>query len=323
MKKMILFAAGLLLAGTLPGLPAAAEDMEEAGQPEIVEIPVVDELPDLQGENVIIKIPVAVTDVDGDGLLTVNDALNLAGDAMQNHPDESNVYVYSVPDLDTVIEQISKNEDAHDPGSDAMNAYVYKEASFFDRSFVMAEPGEAFTLTLSHTGFDENQKLVTAPIPHAVITIDGKETSYVTDGNGRITLNFDEPGTIVLSAVTNIEQCVPPIAKVLVLGDTEPTTEAPTAAPSEPSTVPGQTTAPGETPGTAEPGVSPSQEQPGQPGDALNPTPPDQVTLDSPPTGERGAVGVMAAAGVALFAAGALRDRRRKKDTLYKGRLHK
>ena len=36
MKKMILFAAGLLLAGTLPGLPAAAEDMEEAGQPEIV-----------------------------------------------------------------------------------------------------------------------------------------------------------------------------------------------------------------------------------------------------------------------------------------------
>ena len=302
MKRNILFAAGLLLAGQTTALTAAAE--EAAGQPKIVEIPVEETMPDLEGENVIIKTPVSVTDVDGDGLLTVNDALDLAGDAIRAPSDTSNVYVYVVPDLNGVLGGLGQK--GTERITDRASAYIYKEASYFDRSSLTVDPGMAFTLTLRHTGFDADRNLVTTPVANAVITIDGAESGFVTDDEGKVTVTLDKPGTAVLSAVTDIEQCVPPTAKVFVMGELEPVTE-PTAAPTEPASTPAVPTEPppgDDAPVSPDPGSAPET-----PSEAPPPEAPD---LDSPPTGERGARGLAAAACASLLAAAAMAGRRRR-----------
>ena len=286
MKRNILFAAGLLLAGQTTALTAAAE--EAAGQPKIVEIPVEETMPDLEGENVIIKTPVGVTDVDGDGLLTVNDALDLAGDAIRAPSDTSNVYVYVVPDLDGVLGGLGQK--GTERITDRASAYIYKEASYFDRSSLTVDPGMAFTLTLRHTGFDADRNLVTTPVANAVITIDGAESGFVTDDEGRVTVTLDKPGTAVLSAVT-------------------PVTE-PTAAPTEPASTPAVPTEPppgDDAPVSPDPGSAPET-----PSEA---PPPDAPDLDSPPTGERGARGLAAAACASLLAAAAMAGRRRRAGT--------
>ena len=151
MKRKIRCAAGVFLIGMLPVLPAAAEEAEVIGQPGTMEIPISETMPDLEGENVLVKEPVSVSDADGDGILTVNDALNLAGDAIRDPPDASNVYVYAVPDLDELLAGLDSGNGGV-TGSDHANAYIYKEASYFDRSFVTVDPGAVFTLTLRRTG---------------------------------------------------------------------------------------------------------------------------------------------------------------------------
>ena len=58
MKRKIRCAAGVFLIGMLPVLPAAAEEAEVIGQPGTVEIPISETMPDLEGENVLVKEPV-------------------------------------------------------------------------------------------------------------------------------------------------------------------------------------------------------------------------------------------------------------------------
>ena len=313
MKRKILCAAGVLLTGMLPGLPAAAEEAAVIGQPETVELPVSETMPDLQGENVLVKEPVSVSDADGDGMLTVNDALNLAGNEIRNPPDASNVYVYAVPDLDALLAGLDSGSGGMS-GSDHANAYIYKEASFFDSSFLTVEPGAAFTLTLRRTGFDENKNLVTSPIANAVITINGAESAFVTDGEGKVTMFLDRPGTVALSAVSGIEQCVPPAARVLVLGESEPATEEPTevsVSPTESAGIPAIPTEAAATGGTAPAATGPGDPaaQPTEP----PPAEPDEPSLHSPPTGEHGTIGILAAAGASLLTAVWLSGRRGQK----------
>lgn len=313
MKRKIRCAAGVFLIGMLPVLPAAAEEAEVIGQPGTMEIPISETMPDLEGENVLVKEPVSVSDADGDGILTVNDALNLAGDAIRDPPDASNVYVYAVPDLDELLAGLDSGNGGV-TGSDHANAYIYKEASYFDRSFVTVDPGAVFTLTLRRTGFDENRNLVTSPITDAVITIDGAASSFVTDAGGKVTMSLDKPGTVTLSAVSGIEQCVPPAAKVLVLGEIEPATEGPTeetAAPTGSTGIPEIPTEPAAT-GDTSPAATGSLDPAAQPTE-LPPAGPDGPSLDSPPTGEQGAIGIPAAAGASLLTAVWLFKRRRRK----------
>ncbi len=65
----------------------------------------------------------------------------------------------------------------------------------------MAETEESVTLTLTElTGFSEDGTSIFSPCVGASITIDGVETEYITDEDGKVTLGFESIGTYIISA---------------------------------------------------------------------------------------------------------------------------
>lgn len=93
----------------------------------------------------------------------------------------------------------------------------------FDIVETKIQSGDTLELTLSQAGYDENWNTVFSPCEEAVITIDGTDTDYMTDFDGKVSLNFDTCGTYTISAhktKTVKETVVPaitaPICKVTV-----------------------------------------------------------------------------------------------------------
>lgn len=81
------------------------------------------------------------------------------------------------------------------------NTYPDTESySYFDAYRKTAYMGKEFELTLNRTGYDESWSTVISACGGASITVDGAETSYVTDENGKVKLKFDETGEYIISA---------------------------------------------------------------------------------------------------------------------------
>ena len=106
---------------------------------------------------------------------------------------------------------------------DRITAFVYKDTatwsdqySYFDRAAVAAKVGDGVTLTLSASGYDANWAPVTLPVEGATVTVDGEETAFVTDGEGKVTLTFDRAGTYLVSAKSDTATLVPPVCIVTV-----------------------------------------------------------------------------------------------------------
>lgn len=180
------------------------------------------------GELALCQEPVTVTDADGDGALTIADALYLAheaafdGGAEAGFAAETTEYGLTLTRLWGVENGGSygyyvNNTAAMslaDPVADGdfINAFVYTDLTawsdvycFFDAETVA--PGEV-TLTLSAAGYDENWAPVTSPLAGAVITVNGEKTESVTDENGQVTLTV-EAGDVI-SAVAEDATLVPP-----------------------------------------------------------------------------------------------------------------
>jgi hypothetical protein len=223
MKKSLLWTAVLILALTVwTSLTALA-----AGDPVLVYVTIAN------GELMTAREPVYVTDKDGDGELTINDTLVAAHE--QLYSGGAAGYSTATSDLGMYIERLwgvenggsygyyKNNEMAMGlttpvVGGDHVIAYVYTDPAgfsdvftYFSETTISANPGEPQELVLCSIGFDENFMPVTIPVEGATITIGGKPTGYKTDADGHVTINIDERGTHVISAVSDTQRIVPPV----------------------------------------------------------------------------------------------------------------
>lgn len=179
------------------------------------------------GSPVLVNEPVALSDLDGDGKTTVNDALIAAHD--------DGMYGYSNTAYGLGITKLWGIENGNGYGyyvnnapcmslsdeiknGDSVYAYIYTDTEafsdtfcYFDKSEISAVTGEKITLTLTKAGYDSDWNFTTSPLSDAFITVDGEKTQYKTDANGQVTLEINKEGTFTLSAVCDGMVLVPPV----------------------------------------------------------------------------------------------------------------
>lgn len=274
MKKTISLLAALLLVLTVAVLPVVAEG-EEA-------ITVYVNLSNA-GELVIAHEAIAVTDVDGDGTLTIQDVMILAHDAkFEGGAAEGFAAVDS--DYGPMITKMWGVENGGSYGyylnnnmayslldpvaeGDCLTAYVFADTAtfsdvytYFEVSEVQGMVGEELTLTLYQVGFDANYAPVSSPLSGVSITVDGAEVA-VTDENGVAAFAPAAEGTFVLSATSAELTLVPPVCILTVAAGeavTEP--EAPVTEPEAPATEPEVPAAEPEAPSTEPDEPAPAEE---------------------------------------------------------------
>ena len=182
---------------------------------------------------------IALGDEDGDGAITVNDALYAAhelayiGGAKYGYAsaesewgvsltklwgDESGNFGYYINHkpanslADTVKE------------GDVINACIYtgvypnlESYTYFDVNRVKVDQGESVTLTLVKLTYDENFNVVSSPVPNAKITTDTSPfDEYVTDENGKVTFKPLWLADMVVSAICEDESIIMPVCRVWV-----------------------------------------------------------------------------------------------------------
>lgn len=189
------------------------------------------------GTPVLARLAVTVTDIDSDGVLTVNDALTLAHEAAFEGGAAAG-YASALSDYGMSLNRLwgvdnggaygyyVNNAMAYsllDPvqDGDSVYAYVYTDLAafsdlycYFDRETVTAAKDASFTLTLTAMGFDESWMPVALPVAGAVVTVNGESTEFVTDEAGQVTVTVFWDGDAVLSAYCVDAVLIPPVCIV-------------------------------------------------------------------------------------------------------------
>lgn len=225
MKKMIFGLALLLLCGACQGVPAFADEADS------VEVYVT--IADSEGKLAVVQEAVEVTDADGDGVLSISDALYQAheayyeGGAAAGYAASAGQYGLSMDKLwgtanggsyGYCVNNTSATSLA-DPVQDGdfVSAYAYTDLSawsdtycYFDQTTVSVDANGSVTLTLMAAGYDAAWTPVTLPVEGATITLDGVATEYKTDANGKVTVTLADAGEVVISATSASQTLVPP-----------------------------------------------------------------------------------------------------------------
>ena len=194
---------------------------------------------DGQGNIVMANAEIELTNADGDGALTVYDALFAAhetgfdGGAAAGFAAEDQGYGLSITRLwgeenggsyGYCVNDASAYSLA-DPLADGDNlhAYVYTDLEawsdtycYFDAPAVAAAPGEAVALTLTALTYDADWNAVPVPVEGATILIDGAESDAVTAADGTVSLSFESAGSYLISARSADLTLVPPVCTVTV-----------------------------------------------------------------------------------------------------------
>lgn len=226
-----------LAAATVFSAGAQAQPSADTAEPVYVTIA------DENGELALVREPVVPQDADGDGAITVNDALLLAHE--QAYPGGAEAgYLSSEGQYGLKLDRLWGVENGGsygyyvnhasamslaDPvsGGDEVVAFIYTDLDaysdtycYFDRSEVeLSAPGE-LTLTLRAAGWDADSNPIKLPVADAVITVNGKRTDARTDANGCVTLSL-AAGNHVISAVSDGQVLVPPVCQVKVAAVTD------------------------------------------------------------------------------------------------------
>lgn len=193
---------------------------------------------DNSGKLVLVQEKISATDKDGDGKVTVDEALFAAHKAkyeggaeagyasvatayglslMKLWGDESGSFGYYVNNASAMSLAVEVKDGDH------INAFIYTDLvmwsdtyCFFDSNTVSVKEGEEISLTLKYSGFDASWNTVVLPVEGATITIDGEDTQYKTDADGKVTVKLDKAGDIVISATSETMTLVPPVCKAAV-----------------------------------------------------------------------------------------------------------
>lgn len=178
--------------------------------------------------------PIETRDVDGDGTLTLYDALYCAHETAYEGGvdagfaaadsgmgisltklwgvDNGGSYGYYVNDVSAMSLSDPITEGDH------VRAYSYTDLvgwsdtyACFDTVTIDAAAGERFSLTLSAQAYDANWNTVVLPVENAVLTIDGVDSMFVTDAEGHAEIQLDAPGTYLISAHADHINLVAPV----------------------------------------------------------------------------------------------------------------
>ena len=205
------------------------------------------------GTIVAAQRPVTVTDIDGDALLTVNDALHAThevyypGGAAAGYGSEIGQFGLALTKLwgDTSgcfgyqlnHESCMSLTDSIQSG-DYLVAYVYQDKTswsdtyaYFDINNITLLQDDTMALTLYTAGYDSSFQPVKAPLAGAVITINGIATPYITDEFGNVLVRFSEVGTLIVSATKDDMTLIPPIFLATVYAYENPTATEPATTP--------------------------------------------------------------------------------------------
>lgn len=240
MKKTLALVLALMLVLSTAALSAFAADTAD----------VYVTISDGEGKLVLTQEKITVSDIDDDGALTINDALYAAheakfeGGAAEGYASGESAYGLSLNKLWGIENGGSygyyvNNASAWslvDPIADGdyIKAYVYQDLTawsdtytYFDVNTIESEQFGQTTLTLSAAGFDESYNPITLPVANAVITINGVESEFVTDAEGKVTIGIDSVGTYVISAISESMTIVPPVCTLTVAAPAEAPVETP------------------------------------------------------------------------------------------------
>lgn len=189
---------------------------------------------DGDGEFCLAHTATELTDVDGDGELTVYDALYCAheqyyeGGAAAGFAAETTDYGISLTKLWGIDNggsfgyYVNNNscQSLSDPVEDGIHvqAYAFRDLENWSDTYSYFQEGENGALTLVMQGHDADWNVVENPVSGAKITIDGEATDLVTDENGSVTVSITEPGVHIVSATYDEAVLVPPIYVINIAG---------------------------------------------------------------------------------------------------------
>ncbi len=270
MKKTLCIIVAAVVALCAMGISAAAEASAEV----YVTI--------ANGGLEIANDKVTVKDLDGDGKLTIDEALFAAheayykGGAAAGYASEMTDYGLSLTKLWGVQNGGSygyyvNNASAWSLGDevksgDFINAFVYQDTKtfsdrycYFDHNFSTIGGCLYDYYTLYGVYFDENYTAYSAPIADAIITVDGKETKIRTGKDGSVnglSIPFGESGTYIVSAKSENAILVPAALTVHYNANQQPIPGIDDSVISEISEVKKPETVTGEPAGTT-PTVTP------------------------------------------------------------------
>ena len=213
----------------LLGIPVLAEE-----EPAYIYVTVAN----ADGTLVLAQAAIPLRDADGDGALTVHDALLCAHDAgyaggasagyaaEQTEGGLSATLLWGAPTdgYGCYINHVP-TDDLLSPVQEEDQVYAFVSADpeilycYFDVSRASVAGEEPLTLTLASVGYDGDGEVIVSPVADAVIRIDGKNTAFSTDAEGRVTLQFDGSGSCVISAWKDGVALMPPVCTVAVSGE--------------------------------------------------------------------------------------------------------
>ena len=229
-KKILTLLIALACLAAVP-LLLNAEDAPSV-PPADVTVSIINGAPALAAEKI------TVTDADGDGILTISDALYCAhekkftGGASAGFAAEPSQYGLSLVKLwgDTsgAYGYYLNNESPQSlldtvKTGDSVTAFVYQDTnywsdaySYFDKLTVTVKEGDSVMLTLSYLALDPETWVASVkPAEGATVTVDGKDTENTVNMDGKVTVKFDAAGIYLVSAHSDLN-IVSPVCVVTV-----------------------------------------------------------------------------------------------------------
>jgi hypothetical protein len=225
MKKTIAMAAAMLISFSAVSMNVFADDADSTQ--------VYVTITDNNKAFVLNQEPITVTDIDEDGKLTINDALFIAHEEKFDGGAEAG-YKTSVSEWGLSLDMLWGIDNKGSYGyyvndgfsmgladeikdGDYIEAFIYPDPknynyyySFFDsKNTDEKDQDSEIDLTLAYYTFGADSNLVTNKLEGAKITINGKETDFVTDADGKVTVKLTEAGKNVISAVSDSVDIVP------------------------------------------------------------------------------------------------------------------
>ncbi|MBR2461129.1 MAG: hypothetical protein IKB34_07875 [Clostridia bacterium] len=220
MKKFLISLILIALTGVM--LPFAAYAEGEAAQSAEVYVNIIN------GDPMVAMKKTVVTDTDNDGILSISDALFCAhqasypGGADAGYATETTQWGLSMVKLWGVANGGSYGYYLNNASplslydavvdGDIVSAFVYQDTTFFsdtysyfDKGTAECNTGDEITLTLTCIQFDAaSGNMVAKPAEGATVTVNGVETDYRTDANGRVTVKLQGSGEQLISAKSDL-----------------------------------------------------------------------------------------------------------------------
>lgn len=238
MKKRLL---SLLLASCF-GLSLLPTTALAAADPITVHVTISNQgaIPVGKNHTLMAQVPVKVSDLDGNGSFSYDEAMVAAHSAYYEGLDSGYAaaenYCTELWGETEGVGGFYRNNEVIPNGvtadtvsdGDYLTAFVYADQEgwsdqygYFNQNTAAVKTGQTLTLHLSGAGYDSDWNPVSAPVANASVGYwDAagafQELNQSTGSDGSVTLSFPEAGTYVISAYGNDAILVPPVCTVTV-----------------------------------------------------------------------------------------------------------